>query len=234
MPISTRTRKNLWGKSANRCAICKTELFSENKNNEKSNIGEECHIISEKPNGPRFKPGLADYDSYDNLILLCRNHHRDIDEQIDSYNEEVLRYMKLNHEKWVQSTISTALNSQKEIRPKFLSRITSGKELLSIISDSHGYNTEYDEIETEEDTEYIGGVFQELIDCGDISGMVEFSDKVKLGLHLNELLTNLDKKGYCLFGESGIERVTFGNGESDNWSIATLIIKKKDNPEIIK
>jgi len=234
MPISIKTRKNLWAKSGNRCSICRTKLLSENENNEEYNIGEECHIISKKPNGPRFKPNLADYDSYNNLILLCRNHHRQIDELIDTYTEEVIRSKKLNHEKWVQNTINKALNSPKEIKPKFLSRITSGKELLSIISDSHGYRTDYDEIETEEDAEYIGSVFQELIDYGEISGMVEACKKVKMGFHLNDLLKNLDKNGYCLFGESGIEPVKFGNGESDTWSIATLIIKKKDSSEIIK
>ena len=33
-------------------------------------IGDECHIISSSADGPRYRPGLGDYDSYDNLILL--------------------------------------------------------------------------------------------------------------------------------------------------------------------
>ncbi len=100
MAINDKTRKNLWAKSGNKCAICKIELFQETRESNELNIGEECHIISEKPKGPRHKIGLIDYDNYDNLILFCRNHHKTVDELVDTYNEEVLRYLKANHENW--------------------------------------------------------------------------------------------------------------------------------------
>ncbi|MGV8094706.1 MAG: HNH endonuclease [Mangrovibacterium sp.] len=234
MAIADKTRKSLWAKSGNRCSICKVELFANNENSEEFNIGEECHIISSKPTGPRHKSNLEDYDTFDNLILLCRNHHREIDELIDTYTEELLRYIKLNHEKWVQNTINNALNADRKIRPKFLTRISSGKELFNIISDAHGYRTDYDEADSEEDIEYIAGVFQELVDYGDLSGMVETYDRVKIGFQLNQLLKELEEKGFYLFGEKGIERVKFANGETDTWSIASIVIKKKDSSEIIK
>lgn len=234
MAIADRTRKSLWAKSANRCSICKTELFADKNGLEQFNIGEECHIVSSKITGPRHKSNLVDYDLFDNLILLCRNHHREIDELTDTYTEELLRYIKLNHEKWVQTTLSNDLNSKKQIKPKFLTRITSGKELLSIVSDSHGYKTDYDEIEDEAEADYIGGVLQDLVDYGDISGMAETYDKVKMGFQLNKLIKNLEDRGYYIFGERGVEKIKFSNGETDNWSIATLVIKKKDSLEIIK
>jgi hypothetical protein len=234
MGISNKTRKNLWAKSGNRCSICKTELFAGQINEDEFNIGEECHIISSKQNGPRYKSNLDDYDTYDNLILLCRNHHKEIDELTDSYTEELLRYMKLNHENWVKTTLTDSINNDKKEKPRFLTRITSGKELLNIISDSYGYRTDYDEVVNEEDAQYIGGVLQELTDYGDISGMVEVYDKVQIGLQLNELLKDLEQKGYFLFGEKNIEKIKFGNGDIDNWAIATIVIKKKDNEEIIK
>ena len=233
MAITNRTRKSLWAKSGNRCSICKTELFSVKDDSEEFNIGEECHIISSKANGPRHKPNIADYDLFDNLILLCRNHHREIDELTGTYTEELLRYIKVNHEKWVHTTINIAVNSQKITQPKLISRITSGKELLNIISNTHAFETDYDEIESEEDAEYIGCVLQNLADYGDLSGMVETFDKVKLGFELNKLLKDLDKNGYYLFGEKEIKRMKFAKGETDNWTVATLIIKKKDSSEII-
>jgi len=140
----------------------------------------------------------------------------------------------LNHEKWVQTTINNEINSQKKSQPIFLTRIISGKELLNIISNSHGYRTDYDEIENKEDSEYIGGVLQNLVDYGDISGMVETFDSVKIGFELNKFLKDLDEKGYNLFGEKGIKQTKFSNGETDKWSIATIVIKKKDNSEILK
>ena len=234
MAISERTRKSLWAKSGNRCSICKTELFSKKQDAEEFNIGEECHIISSKPNGARHKPNIGDYDLFDNLILLCRNHHREIDELTDTYTEELLRYIKVNHEKWVQTTINNAINSNKHTKPKFLARITSGKELLNIIADTHGYRTDYDEVDNEEDANYIGGIFQELQDYGDISGSVEVYCKVQMGFELKKLLKDLDEKGYYLFGERGVERMKSVNGNIDNLTIATLVIKKKDSSEIVK
>lgn len=80
MAITSKTRKELWAKSGNRCAICKKELVNQISEDDGSFIiGNECHIISCSTEGHRYKPGIEDYDSYDNLLLLCKNHHREID-----------------------------------------------------------------------------------------------------------------------------------------------------------
>ena len=64
--------------------------------------------------------------------------------------------------------------------------------------------------------------------------MVEVADKVQMSFQLNELLKDLEQKGYFFFSEKNIEKIRFGNGNIDNWEIATIVIKKKDNEEIIK
>lgn len=107
MSISAKTRKTLWARSGNRCAICKTELVTEQYDNDKNQIiGEECHIISSKGKGPRYK-SISDnnYDIETNLILLCRNHHREIDEQIDTYTAQAIQKIKSDHEIWVKRSI---------------------------------------------------------------------------------------------------------------------------------
>ena len=97
MAITDKTRKILWAKSGNRCSICKKELI--NKISEEGDfiVGEECHIISSQPNGPRHKENIENYDTYENLILLCRNHHKEIDSNVSTYTEEILQYIKTNH-----------------------------------------------------------------------------------------------------------------------------------------
>ena len=234
MAISEKTRKILWAKSANRCSICKTELFSKKDDSKEFNIGEECHIISSKINGPRYKPNIIDYDENDNLILLCRNHHREIDLLTEKYSEESLINLKIKHEKWVQNTINKEISSKKINDPKFLLRITTGKELLNIISECHGYETDYDELDNEEEAEYIGGILQIIIDFGEISSDIQINDKVKIGYEFDGILKELETKGYFLFGEKRIETINYNNSVIDDWTIATLIIRKKDNTEIIK
>lgn len=107
MNLSDKDRKQLWAKSGNRCAICKTELFHSNEEGNDFNIGEECHIISSTPNGPRHIPNYGQYDSYENLILLCCVHHKEIDDKknVAIYPADKLYRIKEQHEAWVRDTL---------------------------------------------------------------------------------------------------------------------------------
>lgn len=234
MAISDKTRKFLWAKSGNRCAICKTELITGTDASEEFNVGEECHIVSSKKGGPRHLLNLQDYNNYENLLLLCRNHHKEIDELVDTYSEEILRYMKGNHENWVSKAIANAIQDDKAEKPKFLMRITSGKELLSIINEAHGYNTDYNQLKDRAEAEYIGGIIQTFIDFGDICGMIEAYDKVQIGYDLQILLNELEDKGYYVFGERNPNTMLPHISGTDKWTVATLVIRKKENPEIYK
>ena len=61
MAISEKTRKLLWGRSGNRCAICRVELTTtETEDKGKVVIGDECHINARNPGGPRYDPTLPE------------------------------------------------------------------------------------------------------------------------------------------------------------------------------
>lgn len=86
MTISVKSRKLLWGNAANRCSFpeCKKKLvMDETETDDVSIIGEECHIIAREDGGPRGNPKLSKdrRDLYNNLVLMCRNHHKVIDDQ---------------------------------------------------------------------------------------------------------------------------------------------------------
>ena len=55
-----------------------------------------------------------------------------------------------------------------------------------------------------------------------------------MGFELNEMLKEIENKGYYLFGERKVENMKFKDGKTEKWPIATIVIKKKENPEIIK
>jgi hypothetical protein len=132
MSITTKTRKILWGRSGNRCAICKTELVLEKDPfNRNLNIGEECHIISKRDNGPRHQEKKDfDYDDSENLLLLCCNHHTMIDEQVEKFPVEKLIEIKKQHEEWVK----TNLDNEEFVQPEEKSRIDN---LISYVSAKH-------------------------------------------------------------------------------------------------
>jgi hypothetical protein len=86
--ISDRTRKLLWGRAGGLCSKCRISLVTQGTDtDDPSVIGEEAHIISDAPNGPRHAY-LPDYDVCDNLLLLCRKDHKPADDQWRHYTVE--------------------------------------------------------------------------------------------------------------------------------------------------
>lgn len=100
----------LWGRAANRCAICQTELaFDKTEVDDESLIGDECHIIARQEGGPRGDEQLNtnQRDTYGNLVLLCKNHHKQVDDQRNFYTVGKLQEIKAKHETWVRENLST-------------------------------------------------------------------------------------------------------------------------------
>lgn len=107
MPISDRTRKILWATAGGRCSICRGQLVSDRTDtDDPSVLGEECHIVAQSGSGPRAGV-VAEVDSYDNLILLCRVHHKQIDDQTGYYTVSRLIAIKQAHEAWAKSVGET-------------------------------------------------------------------------------------------------------------------------------
>jgi hypothetical protein len=117
--ISLKTHKMLWGRAANICAFpnCKKALVvDETETDDPSIIGEEAHMVGQKESGPRGISSLneEERDKYSNLILLCRNHHKVVDDQDRTYPVEKLKEFKENHEKWVLQNLITDKKKIKE------------------------------------------------------------------------------------------------------------------------
>jgi len=242
MPISDKTRKILWGRSGNRCAICKHELIigSTSIDNE-SVIGDECHIISRQLQGPRHDPSFPDekLDTYENLILLCRIHHKMIDDQDETYTVDILQQMKSNHETWVSQKLSDTsqpkpirLRRIKQNIPAFLIRLKTSLEVLNIIENSYACSMEHEESESEEEVKSITKFFQKVRDCGDLGMDFEPSDRIWLAYELTKMLNDLEELGWLVFGGREIQVLEGGLGAPTNWPISILHIARKDSPSI--
>ena len=117
MSIGARDRKILWTRAGNRCSyryggeVCDEELVVSD-GRKTTLVGEECHIIGEKPNSARYIANLRGRNSYENLILMCRKHHKIVDSNEEKYTIDILRSMKETHEKSVAER-----TKRKEIQP---------------------------------------------------------------------------------------------------------------------
>ena len=117
MGISVKTHKMLWGRSGNKCAICKTDLAEDiTETDDYSILGEEAHIVAREETGPRGKSTLIEQerDKYSNLILLCQKHHKIIDDHESVYPVEKLLEIKQQHLDWVKANLNIDIPKQKD------------------------------------------------------------------------------------------------------------------------
>lgn len=107
MAISILATKLLWGRSGNRCAICRLELSMEGQQGSALPLGEQAHIVAREPEGPRGASNLdsAARDAYSNLILLCPTDHTRVDKLPKDFPVDALLRIKTEHETWVRSRL---------------------------------------------------------------------------------------------------------------------------------
>lgn len=107
MAISERTAKIIWGQCAARCCICKKDVIFESDGVVASLIGEIAHIVGERPGAARgnFSLPLGDRNESENLLLLCRDHHKIIDDDPQSYPVDRLHQIKEEHISWIAANL---------------------------------------------------------------------------------------------------------------------------------
>ncbi len=189
MSITDKTRKVLWGRSGNRCATCKHELVVAGTwLDDDSVVGDECHIVSPEVNGPRHDSTYPreEIDAIDNLILLCRVHHKQVDDQVETFTTDILRQMKSNHEGWVREKLS-ATEHVKPVRirpvkgqvPDTLKRLTTSPEVLNLALHSLASIEDHDEFRSREEADLVGSFFQELRDMRDLWDEMDASSQAE-------------------------------------------------------
>lgn len=111
MGIDARTKQILWGKAGATCAFpncCRRLVKDATLEDKEVLVGEIAHIVAQSPGGPRNSsliPGDK-IDGYENLILLCHEHHEIVDQQFHTYTVERLLQFKKDHESWVHDRLS--------------------------------------------------------------------------------------------------------------------------------
>lgn len=243
MAISDKTRKILWGRSGNRCAICRRELVLDaTTSDDESVVGEECHIVSGKVDGPRYDPAFPPerLDEYENLILLCRIHHKMIDDQCATYTAEMVRDRKATHETWVSSNLSerkpvppVRIRRIKENLPSRLIRLTTGQEIAVMIGGALGFSYQHDEPKSQAEAELIAGFLQEVQDWADLWPDFDAGNHVKIRYRVGNLVRELEEAGFWVFGARELQRLEGGIGPPSDFSVAIIRVVRTTNLDAI-
>ncbi len=242
MAPTDKTRKILWGRSGNRCAICRQELVvARTALDSASVIGEECHITSGKKNGPRFDADFPsdEIDHFHNLILLCRDHHKMVDDQRSTYTVEGLRQLKSGHEQWVAErldsgspTTTPGIRRVADQIPEYLFRLSTGSELLMIVDGAKMFAFGNDDPKTADEADLLAGFLGMMQDWGDIGSELDAGGKVRIGFDLNETLHELHNAGFAVFGGREIQILEGGVGPPSDWPVAIIQVARETDPQI--
>ncbi|MGJ8760760.1 MAG: hypothetical protein ACSHXA_09455 [Polaribacter sp.] len=127
--------KRLFALSKNQCSepSCINHLIGEDGH---TVIGKICHIEAAKEGGPRFRETMNDEErrSYDNLILLCDEHHQIIDNKTNEneFSVTLLQNWKVKH---LSSELKTKQQYSDDIIANF---IDASKQYYSKIDSLDG------------------------------------------------------------------------------------------------
>lgn len=124
MSIPIAQQRMLLQKSGNVCAFpdCRLLLTAAGPpENPVVVLGEMAHIVAESPNGPRGDSPLTteQRNLYQNLILLCNQHHQLIDSDgvLATYTVARLTAMKEEHERWVERSLRGRASAPSPLPP---------------------------------------------------------------------------------------------------------------------
>ncbi len=244
MAISKKDSKVLWGRSGNRCALCKRLLVDERTETDREAVvGDEAHIAARSPGGPRygeFPVGLV--DTYDNLILLCKVDHKKVDDQPGHFTLEILRKVKADHEAWVYK----ALQEQRDgaIRISFpdhagmfpLTVLRTGGDVWHVVDGAHRYFLEdLDDTASDEKLDCSASFLQNARDWGEISGDVTETGMRAVRDAKRSLSTDLEalhSQGLVVLGGTRHGVVRGGSLLPGRLSDALLIVMRIDDERV--
>jgi hypothetical protein len=200
--------KRLFAFSGNQCAepSCNKSMIAEDG---KVVIGEVCHISAASKDGPRYRADIDDDKrrSFDNLILLCNEHHKMVDNEdnLINYPENLLLSWKKDHQ-------ITFLNKPIEITDNMVS-----KSIQQIVENSNGIanqlnvtgnssnikikntvNNNYTNLHQEEEEQIIiQEIFDNAIKLSKIDSIsVKYKDNGKLTHTLKKIQINFKDKNH--------------------------------------
>lgn len=116
MSVDSKEMKILWARAAGICSMpdCRKNLAleSEGATSQNSVVGDNCHIVAKSKKGARGKSSLptTDRDRYSNLILLCKIHHKLIDDDEKSWPIERLYQIKADQELSIRNEVRQLTN----------------------------------------------------------------------------------------------------------------------------
>ena len=157
--------------------------------------------------GPRHDPNypIEKLDTYENFVLLCKIHHKLVDDNEEVFTTEILVETKHRHERRVNAALSP--KAKGWIHDVLFYPITNGTELMRIAAQAYVYVFEHDHPETDAERETIGAFLEGLRDWGDIADDIGPGGQVNGAEDLHRQMLELQELGFVVVAGIGDYRL---------------------------
>lgn len=146
LPPTTDTLRRLYTISGNQCSFpgCVKPMF----NSEGNFVGQICHISAAMPGGERFNPKMNNEQrrSFDNLMLMCYDHHIETNKEI-VYPIQRLHQFKKDHEKRfnnIESMVGLMQDSIADVTSNTKSSNIENLQQLNVDNSGNQYSQPFD------------------------------------------------------------------------------------------
>lgn len=114
-----------------------------------------------------------------------------------------------------------------------LPEISSGKALAQVVERAQVYNFANDDLNDEAEANLVGGFLQELEDWGNISSMIDVSERVRGEVRLGRSLREIQAAGWKVFGRLARQKIVSGE-RGEVWSVANIVVARHDVSDIFE
>jgi hypothetical protein len=199
MSVTARVRRILWVKAGGRCSICQEQLATDAMGDDDPSVfGEECHIVAQSPGGPRADE-IADIDGYDNLILLCRKHHKQVDDQRTHFTVERLKEIKREHEQREARRDANGpvrlIPDPTKPAPKLLKLCLTGQDLWQSLAGAYSFSPSYPDVLNENQADAVDNLLDLLRDWLDVAAELSYKEQREASRGLTEHINRLTEVG---------------------------------------
>lgn len=115
---------------------------------------------------------------------------------------------------------------------QYLTRLYTGKMIIESFIESIAYKIDYEIPKNSVDAELVSSAIQEIKDWGEIWSDLDIGEQIRAASRLNELISEIEAKGFVLFGLRTNERLNILSQEIEG-IMCNLFICYQDNNNII-
>ena len=121
----------------------------------------------------------------------------------------------------------------KQNIPDYLIRLTSGREILNLVTGCSAGSLQNDELTTQKEVDLVGSFFQSIRDWCDLCIDADPSYRVQLEFDLTQAVKGLEEAGFFVFGAREIQRLEGGVGDPAPFPVSIIQVMRQTNPEVI-